>query len=35
MVGNILNTQSVQMGWDFLGHVDIPYTPFTAFGLAQ
>ena len=20
------------MGWDFLGHVDIPHTPFTAFG---
>ena len=32
MVGNILNTQAVQMGWDFLGHYDIPHTPFTAFG---
>jgi hypothetical protein len=26
---------SVQLGWDFLGHVDIPHTPFTAFGLYQ
>ncbi len=32
MVGTILNTQAVQMGWDFLGHVDIPHTPLTAFG---
>ena len=35
MVGGILNSQSVQMGWDFLGHYDIPHTPFTAFGLFQ
>jgi cell division septation protein DedD len=35
MVGNILNTQAVQMGWDFMGHYDIPHTPFTAFGLFQ
>lgn len=27
--------QAVQMGWDFLGHVDIPRTPFTIFGLWQ
>ena len=26
---------SVQLGWDLLGHVDIPHTPFTAFGLYQ
>jgi hypothetical protein len=26
---------SVQLGYDFLGHVDIPHTPFTAFGLYQ
>jgi hypothetical protein len=35
MAGNILNTRSIQEGWDFLGHVDIPHTPFTAFGLFQ
>lgn len=35
MVGGILNSQSVQMGWDFLGHVDIPHTPFTVFGEFQ
>ncbi len=35
MVGKILNTQSIQEGWDFLGHFDIPHTPFTAFGLFQ
>jgi hypothetical protein len=35
MVGGILNSQSVQMGADLGGHFDIPYTPFTAFGLAQ
>jgi hypothetical protein len=35
MVGAILNTQAVQMGWDFLGHYDIPHTPFTLFGLYQ
>lgn len=29
------NTQSVQMGWDILGHIDIPHTPFTVFGLFQ
>jgi hypothetical protein len=27
--------QTVQMGWDILGHVDIPHTPFTLFGLFQ
>ena len=35
MVGKILNSQSIQEGWDFLGHFDIPHTPFTAFGLFQ
>ncbi len=35
MVGKILNSQAVQMGLDFLGHVDIPHTPFTAFGEFQ
>jgi hypothetical protein len=35
MVKNIQNTQSVQMGWDILGHFDIPHTPFTVFGLFQ
>ena len=35
MVKNIQNTQSVQMGWDVLGHWDIPHTPFTIFGLFQ
>jgi len=35
MVGNILNTQAVQMGADLMGHWDIPHTPFTAFGLLQ
>src|SRR5208283_1144327 len=35
MVGGILNSQAVQMGADLLGHVDIPHTPFTAFGLLQ
>jgi len=35
MTGTILNSQAVQMGWDFLGHYDIPHTPFTAFGLFQ
>jgi hypothetical protein len=35
MVGKILNTQSIQEGADLLGHVDIPHTPFTAFGLLQ
>jgi len=35
MVGKILDSQAVQMGWDFLGHVDIPHTPFTAFGEFQ
>ena len=35
MVGKILNTQSIQMGADLMGHVDIPHTPFTAFGLLQ
>jgi hypothetical protein len=29
------NNQTVQMGWDALGHVDIPHTPFTVFGLFQ
>jgi hypothetical protein len=35
MVGGILNSQAVQMGADLMGHVDIPHTPFTAFGLLQ
>jgi hypothetical protein len=35
MVGNILNTQAIQEGADLMGHVDIPHTPFTAFGLVQ
>ena len=35
MVGNILNSQAVQMGADLMGHYDIPHTPFTAFGLLQ
>src|SRR5208283_2075354 len=35
MVGGILNTQAVQEGADLMGHVDIPHTPFTAFGLLQ
>jgi hypothetical protein len=35
MVGGILNTQAIQEGADLLGHFDIPYTPFTAFGLLQ
>jgi hypothetical protein len=35
MVGNILNSQAVQMGADLMGHWDIPHTPFTAFGLLQ
>ncbi len=35
MVGDILNSQAVQMGADLMGHYDIPYTPFTTFGLLQ
>jgi hypothetical protein len=35
MVGGILNSQAVQMGADLMGHVDIPHTPFTLFGLGQ
>jgi hypothetical protein len=35
MVGGILNSQAIQEGADLLGHFDIPYTPFTAFGLLQ
>ncbi len=35
MVGKILNSQSIQEGADLMGHVDIPHTPFTAFGLLQ
>jgi hypothetical protein len=35
MVGGILNSQAVQEGADLLGHIDIPYTPFTGFGLVQ
>jgi hypothetical protein len=35
MVGNILNSQAVQMGADLMGHYDIPHTPFTLFGLLQ
>jgi len=33
MVGDILNSQAVQMGADLMGHYDIPHTPFTLFGL--
>jgi hypothetical protein len=33
--GNGSAGQAVQMGYDFLGHVDIPHTPFTVFGLFQ
>ena len=35
MVGRILNSQAIQEGADLMGHVDIPHTPFTAFGLLQ
>jgi hypothetical protein len=35
MVSSILNTQAIQEGADLMGHVDIPHTPFTAFGLLQ
>jgi hypothetical protein len=35
MVGKILNNQSRQEGFDFFGHVDIPGTPFTVFGMFQ
>jgi hypothetical protein len=35
LVGKILNSQATQMGADLMGHVDIPHTPFTAFGLLQ
>jgi hypothetical protein len=35
MVGKILNTQAIQEGASFLGHVDIPHTPFTGFWLAE
>ena len=35
MVGKILDSQAAQMGWDFLGHADIPHTPFTGFFLFQ
>jgi len=35
MVGDILNSQAVQMGADLMGHYDIPHTPFTLFGLLQ
>jgi hypothetical protein len=29
------NGRAVQQGWDFFGHVDIPHTPFTLFGMFQ
>jgi hypothetical protein len=29
------NGQATQLGWDFMGHYDIPHTPFTLFGLFQ
>ena len=29
------NGQSIQQGWDFFGHWDIPHTPFNVFGLYQ
>ncbi|MGH7814207.1 MAG: hypothetical protein ACREQI_09420 [Candidatus Binataceae bacterium] len=36
MAGKLLGTgQTTQLGWDVLGHVDIPNTPFTVFGLWQ
>jgi hypothetical protein len=35
MVGKILNTQAIQEGADLMGHVDIPHTPFTLFGLLE
>src|SRR5215469_5675033 len=36
MVGIFQNaSNSVQEGWDFFGHYDIPETPFTVFGLFQ
>jgi hypothetical protein len=36
MVGIYQNAStSVQLGWDFMGHYDIPETPFTLFGLYQ
>jgi hypothetical protein len=35
MVGDILNHQATQQGYDFFGHVDIPKTPFTLFGMFE
>jgi hypothetical protein len=36
MVAGIQNNgQATQQGYDFLGHVDIPHSPFTIFGLFQ
>lgn len=35
MATDILNNQSDQRGYDFFGHVDIPRTPFTLFGMFQ
>jgi hypothetical protein len=35
MVGKILNTQAIQEGATFAGHVDIPHSPFTAFWLVE
>jgi hypothetical protein len=35
MVGDILNHQASQQGYDFFGHVDIPRTPFAVFGMFQ
>ncbi|HUO04051.1 MAG TPA: hypothetical protein VMU16_02525 [Candidatus Binataceae bacterium] len=36
MASKLLGTgQTNQLGWDILGHVDIPNTPFTVFGLWQ
>jgi hypothetical protein len=35
MVGDILNNQATQQGFDFFGHADIPNTPFTVFGMFE
>jgi hypothetical protein len=35
MVTDVLNNQSRQEGFDFFGHVDIPDTPFTLFGMFE
>jgi hypothetical protein len=35
MVGDILNNQATQQGYDFFGHVDIPHSKFTVFGFFE